>query len=73
MIRSDTTAAADAAEAASAPPAGPYSVRRAGERWLVVRQVPGTETLAVVADCRTEQAARGVADDFNAAQGGHHD
>ena len=42
-------------------------------RWLVVRQVPGTETLAVVADCRTEQAARGVADDFNAAQGGRHD
>ena len=69
MIRSDTTAAADAAEAAS----GPYSVRKAGERWLVVRQVPGTETLAVVADCLTEKAARGVADDFNAAQGGRHD
>lgn len=69
MIRSDATTAANAAEAASGPQAGPYSVRKAGERWLVVRQVPGTETLAVVADCRTEQAARGVADDFNASAG----
>jgi hypothetical protein len=50
-----------------------YRVVQHGARWLVVRQVPGTETLAVVADCRTEQAARGVADDFNAAQGAHHD
>ena len=64
MIRSDTTAAADAAEAAS----GPYSVRKAGERWLVVRQVPGTDYASVVADCRTEQAARGVADEFNGAR-----
>lgn len=68
MIRSNTTAAADAAEAASAPPAGPYSVRRAGERWLVVRQVPGTDYASVVADCRTEQTARGVADEFNGAR-----
>ena len=50
-----------------------YRVVQHGARWLVVRQVAGTETLAVVADCRTEQAARGVADDFNAAQGGRHD
>ena len=64
MIQSDATLAADAAEAAS----GPYSVRQSCERWLVVRQVPGTETLAVVADCRTEQAARGVADEFNGAR-----
>lgn len=34
-------------------------------RWLVVRQVPGTDTLAVIADCRTESAARALADDFN--------
>ena len=51
-----------------------YCVIHHAGRWLVVRQVAGTETLAVVADCRTEQAARGVADDFNAAQGGRrHD
>lgn len=64
MIRSDTTEAADAATAAS----GPYTVRQAGERWLVVRQVPGTDYASVVADCRTEQAARGVADEFNGAR-----
>ena len=64
MIRSDATPAADAAEA----PSGPYSVRKAGERWLVVRQVPGTDYASVVADCRTEQAARGVADEFNGAR-----
>ena len=68
MIRSDTTAAADAAEADSATPAGPYSVRQAGERWLVVRQVPGTDYASVVADCLTERAARGVADEFNGAR-----
>ena len=50
-----------------------YRVIHHAGRWLVVRLVPGTETLAVVADCLTEQAARGVADDFNAAQGGRHD
>lgn len=60
MIRSDTTAAAQAI--------GPYTVRQAGERWLVVRQVPGTDYASVVADCRTEQAARGVADEFNGAR-----
>lgn len=64
MIRSNTTAAADAAEAAS----GPYSVRQAGERWLVVRQVPGADYASVVADCLTERAARGVADEFNSAR-----
>lgn len=64
MIRSEATTAADAAEAAS----GPYSVRQSGERWLVVRQVPGTDHASVVADCRTEQAARGVADEFNGAR-----
>lgn len=64
MIRSDITT--DATE-------GPYTVRQVGERWLVVRQVPGTETLAVVADCRTESAARYVADDLNVAAGVHHD
>lgn len=64
MIRSDTTAEADAAKAAS----GPYTVRQAGERWLVVRQVPGTDYASVVADCRTEQTARGVADEFNGAR-----
>lgn len=68
MIRSDATLAADAAEAASGPPAGPYSVRQAGERWLVVRQVPGTDYASVVADCLTEQTARGVADEFNSAR-----
>lgn len=68
MIRSDAAPAADAAEAASAPPAGPYSVRKAGERWLVVRQVPGTDYATVAADCRTEQAARNVADEFNGAR-----
>lgn len=60
MIRSDTTAAAQAS--------GPYTVRQAGERWLVVHQVPGTDYASVVADCRTEQAARGVADEFNGAR-----
>lgn len=50
-----------------------YRVIQHAGRWLVVRLVPGTETLAVIADCRTEQAARGVADDFSAAQGGRHD
>lgn len=60
MIRSDTTAAAQAG--------GPYSVRQAGERWLVVRQIPGTDHASVVADCRTEQAARNVADEFNRAR-----
>ena len=60
MIRSDTTAAAQAS--------GPYSVRQAGERWLVVRQVPGADYASVVADCLTERAARGVADEFNGAR-----
>ena len=50
-----------------------YRVVQHGARWLVVRQVPGTETLAVVADCRTESAARYVADDLNVAAGAHHD
>lgn len=49
-----------------------YRIVQHAGRWLVVRQVPGTETLAVVADCRTEQAARDVADDFNATQGKCH-
>ena len=56
MIRSDITAE---------PAAGPYSVRKVGERWLVVRQVPGTDHATVVADCRTEGAARTLADEFN--------
>ncbi len=42
-----------------------YRIIQHAGRWLVVRQVPGTETLAVVADCRTEEAAQGVADDMN--------
>ncbi len=50
-----------------------YRVVPHAGRWLVVRQVPGTETLAVVADCRTESAARYVADDLNVAAGVHHD
>ena len=45
-----------------------YRVVPHAGRWLVVRQMPGTETLAVVADCRTEEAARGVADEFNGAR-----
>ena len=57
----------------SSQPAGPYTVRKVGERWLVVRQVPGTDHHTAVADCLTEQAAQGVADDFNATQGGRHD
>lgn len=68
MIRSDTTAAADAAEADSAPPAGPYTVRQAGERWLVVRQIAGVDAVSVAADCRTEQAARTLADEMNGAR-----
>jgi|SanBayMetagenome_1026888.scaffolds.fasta_scaffold76240_2 hypothetical protein len=60
MIRSDTTAAAQAS--------GSYTVRQAGERWLVVRQVPGADYASVVADCLTERAARGVADEFNSAR-----
>jgi len=56
MIRSDIT---------TEPQAGPYSVRKVGERWLVVRQIAGVDALTVVADCRTENAARGVADEFN--------
>jgi hypothetical protein len=56
MIRSDIT---------TEPTAGPYSVRKSGERWLVVRQIAGTDHASVVADCRTEQAARSVADEFN--------
>ena len=65
MIRSDTTAAAQAS--------GPYSVRQAGERWLVVRQIAGVDAVSVVADCRTEQAARGVADEFNGARKRYED
>lgn len=42
-----------------------YRIIQHAGRWLVVRQVPGTETLAVIADCLTEHAARGVADDMN--------
>lgn len=61
MIRSDTTAATMAS--------GPYSVRQAGERWLVVRQIAGTDAASVVADCLTERAAQGIVDDFNAARG----
>lgn len=49
-------------------PAGPYTVRKVGERWLVIRQVPGTDYSTAVADCRTEQAARNVADEFNSAR-----
>lgn len=45
-----------------------YTVVQHCDRWLVVRRVPGTDTLAVVADCRTESAARGVAEDFNLAR-----
>ncbi len=56
MIRSDIT---------TEPTAGPYSVRKVGERWLVVRQIAGVDALTVVADCRTENAARSVADEFN--------
>jgi hypothetical protein len=40
-------------------------VRKVGERWLVVRQIAGVDAMTVVADCRTEQAARSVADEFN--------
>jgi hypothetical protein len=56
MIRSDIT---------TEPQAGPYSVRKVGERWLVLRQIAGVDALTVVADCRTENAARSVADEFN--------
>jgi len=56
MIRSDIT---------TEPQAGPYSVRKVGERWLVVRQIAGVDAMTVVADCRTEQSARSVADEFN--------
>ena len=56
MIRSDIT---------TEPQSGPYSVRKVGERWLVVRQIAGVDAMTVVADCRTEQAARSVADEFN--------
>jgi aminoglycoside phosphotransferase len=56
MIRSDIT---------YEPPVGPYTVRKAGERWLVVRQIAGVDAASVVADCRTEQAARSLADEFN--------
>jgi hypothetical protein len=40
-------------------------VRKVGERWLVVRQIAGVDAMTVVADCRTENAARSVADEFN--------
>jgi hypothetical protein len=56
MIRSDIT---------TEPKSGPYSVRKVGERWLVVRQIAGVDALTVVADCRTKNAARSVADEFN--------
>jgi hypothetical protein len=56
MIRSDIT---------TEPTSGPYSVRKVGERWLVVRQIAGVDAMTVVADCRTENAARSVADEFN--------
>ena len=64
MIRSDLEAQAAASDA----PSGPYSVRKTGDRWLVVRQIAGTDYASVVADCRTEQAARNVADEFNGAR-----
>jgi hypothetical protein len=67
MIRSDIT---------TEPQAGPYSVRKVGERWLVVRQIAGVDAVSVVADCRTEHAARNVADEFNGLraryEGGGH-
>lgn len=56
MIRSDIT---------TEPQAGPYSVRKVGERWLVVRQIAGVDALTVVADCLTESGARSLADEFN--------
>lgn len=47
------------------PDPGAYRVVQYVDRWLVVREVPGTDTLAVVADCRTESAANVVAEDFS--------
>lgn len=49
-------------------PAGPYTVRKVGERWLVIRHIPGTDYQSVAADCLTENAARNVADEFNSAR-----